>query len=558
MNELSTNLPSLEELRRSFTEGRLKFVVGAGSSIAAGLPGWDDLNASLMERYFNRAASEAESPKFVSFDPDELDALSRTFAKRFGSNSVIDLLREELTDERFEDFLHDSLYSALNDHSLQPLHFELAASVGAKLSNDDEDDALLFTLNYDDVLEQALAQVTGVDPKSIVDDEEWIPNSVVHLHGFLPLDPEKSSPSMDDVILSEKDYHQSRGGRPDEALSALLNDPDSDVLLLGTSLSDPRLRRLLYERVEAMDQGESSRDGKVWVFLTHHDPDPDDDLATRRAEKMASNHVDPFWQTWDVEVIPIHNHEVLPLALRRIRMGGNAQDWLSKGQAFLGDQGVFGDLYDKSRQAKSQLRLIRTIELIQQQFEVELEEDLTLSFYVPGDREDGTVCLQPAFRFADPHRRHTSEGMWQAFPAADHPRISQLSPLVVDGDIRVRCMTKDEAQERQLKVPSVDEAEGATGFATATGIVVDASDERAFFRNFDEEKIAEWSNERTYSSLLSIPVYDTEEWVPIGAACIASVKKTAFWKGLESTELKNLESHMRSTFRNLLDYESHF
>lgn len=561
VKELSLNTEKLEELAESYDEGRLQFVVGAGASMAAGLPGWSELNVSLVADYFNKARQNDDTPKAIEYEDEELDALADVFADHFGQNAVIDLLREDLEEQTFRRYLHDALYQGRQTYDLQPLHYELGAAVHQRL--DDGDCGHLYTLNYDDILESALEEITGERPEPMTEIGEVSPNSVVHLHGFMPLEPEEAGEVSvkGEVILSEKDYLRTRGGNPDQQLERLLSDSDSDIVLLGTSLSDPRLRRLLYKRLEARNEEDNeSDDGKIWVFLARKSPSSEADLARRRAEKMAANHTAPYWQDWEVEVLHIDNHEVLPTALRTIRLGGDVTEWLEKGIDFLEGHRCYEELYDRDRQAKAQLKLIRTHEFVRQRFEIDLEEDLTFTFFVPmRPPEDGDpVYLQQAFRFSDPHRRYTREGKWLEYPADKADAVSDLSSLVRDGAVHLRILEEDEASRRRLKVESFEQAEGATGLAVATGIIADARDSETFFRKFDKEKRQEWSDEKTYSSLLSIPVYDSAQWVPIGAACIASIRREPFWERLEPAEQRNLERHMRSTFRNLVDYPSRF
>ena len=45
---------NLSEIRQSFENNRLDYLVGAGSSIDAGLPRWSELNRELLERFFRQ------------------------------------------------------------------------------------------------------------------------------------------------------------------------------------------------------------------------------------------------------------------------------------------------------------------------------------------------------------------------------------------------------------------------------------------------------------------------------------------------------------------------
>ncbi len=124
--------------------------------------------------------------------------------------------------------------------------------------------------------------------------------------------------------------------------------------------------------------------------------------------------------------------------------------------------------------------------------------------------------------------------------------------------VRVHILKEEHAYQRRLRVDTWKTVQGASGFAFVSGTTLDVKTEEWFFHNFSEEKRDEWEKQRVYSSILSIPVYDDARWVPIGVGCIASIRKEPFWSRLDEPELKNLESFVRATFRNVIDYTSVF
>lgn len=103
-----------------------------------------------------------------------------------------------------------------------------------------------------------------------------------------------------------------------------------------------------------------------------------------------------------------------------------------------------------------------------------------------------------------------------------------------------------------------NQPQGASGHAFLTGTVVNAGSDAWWYRNFDDDEINKWDEERTFSSLLAVPIYDSSKWVPIGVACLTSIRKSPFWDHLTSEEKLDLYSFLRATFRNLLAYESVF
>ena len=539
--------------------------------MAAGLPGWAQLNEKLIEEYFNRQrAAETGSRVDFEYEPEELYALAKVFSDRFGKDAVIDLLRSGFEDEEeFHDLLHRALYGTKTSYDLQPLHHELAAAM--RCYREEGRHANLYTLNFDDALERAIEQVMEEVPKTVTTQAHPGNLSVVHLHGFLPIERTEDGHARveGDIVLSEKDFLKSRHDNADQKLQQLLADPDVDIVFLGMSLSDPRLRRLLFAREEKRKQNPDDVDD-IWAFISKEQPSRDDTLPYRRAKKTATQHLAQYWKSWHVNAIETSNYEMLPAALRVIRLGQDVEGWLQEGSNFLENQGCYEDLYSDERQAKAQLVLMQHYDFMRQRFEINTDEHLTFSFYIPSDKEPSR--LVPAFRFSDPRFEHRNDrGDWFEYEVYDGKeyRLSPLSHFVtrsrVDPSKRViclQCMTEESATRRTLEVPSFESAQGVTGVAVVTGVIMDAYDQESFFHNFENNTSTpgndeNWEEERsTYSALMSIPVYDSSNWVPIGAACVTSTRRDAFWRSLTPADSRDLETSMRSTFRNLLAYTS--
>lgn len=86
MSESEETLQLLHDAMRE--DGcQLRILVGAGPSIAAGLPGWEELNRRLLREYLRSRVSE------LAFSRADLDAMSHRFVQRFGRDAVVDLVR---------------------------------------------------------------------------------------------------------------------------------------------------------------------------------------------------------------------------------------------------------------------------------------------------------------------------------------------------------------------------------------------------------------------------------------------------------------------------------
>ena len=567
---------TLIRLRNAFDKGNLEFVVGAGASMAAGLPDWNTLNQRFFRKFFNKETEQSGARKSflpVALDEEEVEAVEKEFREYFGRDAVIDLLRDQLEGPIFRQLLHEALYADIGGYDLQPLHYELACCVLNQPNR--EHQRWVYTLNYDDILESAMEEIEGQRPRSLT---EGTPKelSVVHLHGLLPLDGLPESEKEEQIILSEKDYLATEGSWADERLEGLFDNKETDVVLLGMSLRDPRLRRLLHRRA----QSAGGAGGTVYAILSESDIEEEvGALATRRARRMVANQIAPYWEAWDIEVIWVTNHEFIPSLLRRIRFGDDVKTWLEKGAEFLEKHGaereddkdsedghqtsshVYNRLFDPGRQAEMQIFARRRYALMRHQFEVPQGEYCNMSIFVPDPETKGQIV--PVFQYVEDFRKHRTGARRTKVSIPDEKMVEHgLSELGFErddsGDIIVRTLEEEHARARTLDVSSWENPEGASGHAMLTGTIVQAGSPAWWYRHFDTDKIEKWDEERTFSSLLAVPVYDSKQWVPIGVISLTSIRKNPFWEHLDTDAKLNLYSFLRASFRNLLEYSSVF
>lgn len=542
----------IQEIRDSFQEGRLDYLIGAGSSIDAGLPGWSALNNRLLELFFKRQFSQdaKQSELLVAPEPDELEALAYIFVHRFGREPVIDLIKNSVGDEAdFRDLLRNSLYGEMGQIELRPLQFELAATLG---ETDTGNIRRLVTTNFDNLLERAYCRLKGEDDQKVMKYIELIANQAdlrddqtessnsrpqfVHLHGYLPdLDTEKDRGA---IILSERDFILTDEDWQTTFLRTILMSSERDLLIIGMSLADPRLRRLLHQRAES-----SEEHGKVFVLLPKSSAGDDDPLAVRRAHKMVGAYEQKYWDNLGVSVKFVGNLDTLPLHLRRIRLGDDPSTWRTKARDFLNqasadhaeDGPVLNRLYAELKQRQANLLLARRLEHIRSRFEVPRDEELTLGYFVPSP-EDAPV-IQLAFRFND------------------HTPGDYLFDSTVDRRQTFQGVNEERSSQRRLRVETVTGSQGGAGYSFTTGAVVEVlCSSPELNRNFDNEMDRSWDSGRTFSSLLCVPIYGSPTWLPLGVGFLSSNRKQPFWAGISEDDTLALNREIRTTFRVLLEY----
>lgn len=121
----------------------------------------------------------------------------------------------------------------------------------------------IITYNYDDLIEQQLANISVATSSVFGPHEPDGRFPVFHVHGILDQKGLKSS----DIVLAEDDYHEQYRRAfmwsNVEQLHALQNN---NCFFVGLSMTDPNLRRLLdFTKSEASNN--NKRDSHCFAFL---------------------------------------------------------------------------------------------------------------------------------------------------------------------------------------------------------------------------------------------------------------------------------------------------
>lgn len=492
LGELSLNRDFVARVRER--NRGLVLMVGAGASIASGLPNWTELNARLLSNFLR------EKHPDIDFDPRSLEVAAHVFQERFGREAAVDLVRNELRNDYF-DALREALYPI--EPTPSSVHYEAAAFAfrpGRPRP--------LYTFNFDGLLEEAMRELGS---RHSVARARRQPSEIFHLHGKLLRNGEREGA----IVLSERDFHHvaNEPALEDELASVFTRN---DVLLVGLSLADPRLRRLLLSRRRM-----GSSRNKVFLLREVSRGEPGADISTRLSHGLVRRYEPAFWDDWDLDVGFLSRRELLPVHLRCIRLGESLSDWVKLGVRFLERASTdFHRLEEPSVQRGIRLLLHDVRGLVEDRFGASRDEGIGIGAFVP--RGDGTLKL--AFRL-------------RARETPDSPP---------DGDSRRR---------RTLRIASWDRIQGAAGHAFAYGVPLMASKGSGFINaNFPEAMQREWRATRSFRTILCIPVLDSRNWVPIGVVYLTSNQESPFWERLGRDDHRDLESMLGSTFRAALRY----
>jgi hypothetical protein len=231
-------------LRQAFADGELVLYLGAGVSMASGLPSWEKL---ILSMYFG-AITEARvgGRPFSNY----LYAIAEWHLRnvRQPAEVVARKVRAMFDDpDEFTARLKEVLYASDPPGDAGPLrngNATLAAVAELCAASPAEGGVqAVINYNYDDLLETALgSRASPVWGAPLPQDPDALP--VYHVHGFLP----RSGPGsrFDEILLTEEQYH--RAAHEDYSWSNLvqLRYLTSSVgLMVGLSMTDQNMRRLL-------------------------------------------------------------------------------------------------------------------------------------------------------------------------------------------------------------------------------------------------------------------------------------------------------------------------
>lgn len=215
--------------------GRLTIVCGAGVSVGAGVPVWNELPLKLLESMIDRLSAD-NSLKLGS-------NAAREFSERQGASSLIlgKYLKNNLGKD-FSKYVRDTLYSK------NPTTCDVIDAIVelARPQRDGRPLDSIITFNFDALIEENLATARiparAIYTEAIRHSSEDLP--IYHVHGYLPRGGRISSES--EIVFSEDAYHgQFIDPFSWSNLIQLNKLTHNTCLFVGISLTDPNLRRLL-------------------------------------------------------------------------------------------------------------------------------------------------------------------------------------------------------------------------------------------------------------------------------------------------------------------------
>ncbi|WP_137279096.1 SIR2 family protein [Pseudomonas rhizoryzae] len=241
----------LEKISTLYKRGHFSLIIGAGVSSSAGMPNWNTLINSLFVRYMTHefdgdTATSDDDIKALVERLNRVSEPSALMAARYLRRGLSENGRDA---KGFTSAVTESLYKLRNKNLLidSPLIQSLAKMcsprrTGAKIRS-------IITYNFDDLIERQLLK-SSIQFRSIyTEGSSYDPDDlpIYHAHGFLPED-QASYQDLDGstLVFSEEGYHYLYSEPYHWSNLVQLNTfRENNCLMIGLSMTDPNLRRLL-------------------------------------------------------------------------------------------------------------------------------------------------------------------------------------------------------------------------------------------------------------------------------------------------------------------------
>ncbi|MFB9128610.1 hypothetical protein E2553_24655 [Paraburkholderia dipogonis] len=243
-------LEHIASLSERYSSGQFSLFLGAGVSASAGMPDWNLLLNTLFLTYLsketraNDVAAKERTVKLVE-RMNDINKHSALVTARYLRKGISGTGKDQ---HAFTRAVRAALYGLRNKD--KPAASELI-KILARLCMPRRSGApvrSVVTYNFDDLFEQQL-KATAIPYKCVYTQEADVDVDelpVLHVHGFIPEFDGHAGSEDKSLVFAEEGYHQIYTDAYHWSnlvqLSALR---DSTCLMVGLSMADPNLRRLL-------------------------------------------------------------------------------------------------------------------------------------------------------------------------------------------------------------------------------------------------------------------------------------------------------------------------
>ena len=288
----------MDRFRASTARNHLSILLGAGASITSGLPDWNELARRLL-----LSSGVVNSLEYA-----------RLLVRLEDPYLAAEAARQAIGHKDWHNKIQSALYDKALNANPSPLDY---ATIEYVLSGN-RGDTTLMTLNFDTLLEQALAgypelpKGTTVAAQSSVDTPNT-PYVVYHLHGIV------TRRTTLDVVLTLSDFNELLADTRAWQFTLIKNCIQrGDLLIAGTSYRDPDIRSWLHAAMQQHKHGH-----KAYVLIAR------EGLGISHEQfNQISRAIEAEWRAAGLIPILLQDHTDAAQILRELRMVSNL-DYLS-------------------------------------------------------------------------------------------------------------------------------------------------------------------------------------------------------------------------------------
>jgi hypothetical protein len=308
-------------IERFGSADKIGVFVGAGASVEAGLPTWEQ----LVQRLLDRAAREA---KLFPKQPKNREAWVSSMLRVESLLGAASVAQVELG-EKLPEVLQEELYGTSNASTGTPPgraeHYspgpiaEQIAHLRVAFDNDPDHSMNIYTTNYDDLIEVALRNEAKLARKYTIypyvrpGGRVSHPLGVRHLHGYVGRDK-----TIGPFTLAEESYLDKNPAAFWQEAQVVSELNEARCLFLGTSLTDPNLIHYLYEH----HSGPNKSERNAIVFVRQAEIYDVPEFVRKAREDFAIKR----WGPHDLDVIFLDHYSDVAQLLHEIATRHRAAD----------------------------------------------------------------------------------------------------------------------------------------------------------------------------------------------------------------------------------------
>lgn len=309
----------LTELKNIYRRDELVLFLGAGVSKEAGISEWNELTSDLLVLMIKDILEKKEieisqtETQFILEKMKKLNNQSPLLQAAFIKAALGEKFEENITELLYKNIMNNGESKLLS--SISKLCLPKRNGVGVQA---------VVTYNFDDLLEHNFNRY-NIEYQSLYNELDYATADklgVYHVHGFLPRTPNEYEQLAEGLLVfSEDGYH------------SLYNDPyswanitqlnflrENTTLMIGLSLTDPNLRRLL------SISNKKNKLKKHYAIMKKEDFIKNSNDIEIKERILSSFNIintdlqEKFFEQLGIDVIWIENYDELPGIIENIRI----------------------------------------------------------------------------------------------------------------------------------------------------------------------------------------------------------------------------------------------